>query len=325
MAQLLKQIIGHEHQIDLLFTAVDKKHLPSCLIFTGLEGIGKQMVAKVLAQKLNCDYQETAPCGQCGSCLRIEKLQSESVLFIEPEKNIIKIEQAHEITHFLSLRGGGRAKLVIINQAHLMNSSAANSLLKMFEEPPDDTYFILITANHTALMPTILSRSQILRFRPLSEEQLKKNFKGEAWQIHLSQGSVKKLKEMNDPAEIQIKETAWVHFESWVTDRGISASSAFKELEKERPRQVRYYYYLSLIFKDLALMQSEEVPTVASQQKMASLLSLVPWSPQVLLDISLKALEQEAEIAANADVSLTFEKFWYTINKLWDSSTSMHI
>jgi hypothetical protein len=117
------------------------------------------------AQLLVCE-RENPPCGECGPCKRVIARQSESVLWIAPEKNTIKVEAAREILDFLSLQRVSKARVVVIEQAHLLNVQTANALLKAIEEPPPETYFVLITSEFSLLLPTLRSRVQTLRFAP---------------------------------------------------------------------------------------------------------------------------------------------------------------
>lgn len=175
--QLRKQIQGHNSQISRLAEAAQRERLPHALLFVGPESIGKQKVALALAQKLLCENnvndQELLACGVCPSCIRVAKNQSENILLIKPEGQNIKIDQAREIIHFLSLANFDRNRVIIIDQAHLMNPQAANSILKILEEPSDRVYFILIAPESEAVMSTIRSRSQVIRFSALSVTNLK--------------------------------------------------------------------------------------------------------------------------------------------------------
>lgn len=155
-------------------SARHENRLAHALAFSGAEGSGKKKMAWALAQALLCDRQDEAPCGECGPCRRIEMGSSEAVCFIEPEKNTIKLEAAASILDFLSLQRLARARIVIVDQANLLNVQTANALLKAIEEPPPETYFVLTTPGTSQLLPTLRSRVQNFNFHPaertISEE-----------------------------------------------------------------------------------------------------------------------------------------------------------
>src|SRR4051812_15628421 len=155
---IFEKINGHDQQIRALTEAVTKNRLPQSLLFVGPSGIGKKLVALGLAQVLVCERRkpsETKACGECGPCVRVARQSSEDLLFIEPQGASIKIEQAHEILRFISLRRLGRARVIIINEAQLLGPQAGNALLKSLEEPPGETFFILVTQNSGAILTTI--------------------------------------------------------------------------------------------------------------------------------------------------------------------------
>lgn len=140
--------------------------LAHALAFSGGESESKLEMAWKFAQLVTCERPDRAPCGECGPCHRALQHESESVLLIEPEKNTIKLESAHRVLEFLSLQKVGRARVVIIDQAHLLNVQTGNALLKVVEEPPPDTFFLLIVSEISQLLSTLRSRVQNIRFAP---------------------------------------------------------------------------------------------------------------------------------------------------------------
>lgn len=116
------------------------------------------------AQTLLCE-KENAPCWTCGACLRVAARQSEAVLLIEPEKNLIKLESAARINQFLALGRITKARVVVVQDAHFLNVQATNAILKLVEEPPEATYFLFVAPDPGLLLPTLRSRLQVVRLR----------------------------------------------------------------------------------------------------------------------------------------------------------------
>ncbi|MCB0378179.1 MAG: DNA polymerase III subunit [Bdellovibrionales bacterium] len=172
MAALIESLIGHSKQKEVLLSMARQQSLPSTFIFYGPEGIGKKQLAHALLQILNCQ-RDVQACGQCNSCLRVNEEKNEFVyhLGLQDKKNI-SIDQVRDLHKFLSLKTMSPARFVIVDPADKLSLSAANALLKALEEAPEDTYFFLITDRLSALLPTIRSRSQILRFNPLADREL---------------------------------------------------------------------------------------------------------------------------------------------------------
>ncbi|MDD5562065.1 MAG: DNA polymerase III subunit delta' [Candidatus Omnitrophica bacterium] len=162
-------ILGQEKQLNIINTYIEKSSLSGGYIFSGPEGVGKKAFAKIIAQKMNCTAQQDRPCGACSSCLKIEKLQHPDLHIIEADNSQIKIEDIRTLQREANFRPyEGVMKVFIIDDAHRLNSEAANSLLKVLEEPPGDSLIILITHKPQNIFKTILSRCKIIRFSPLA-------------------------------------------------------------------------------------------------------------------------------------------------------------
>ncbi len=126
----------------------------------------------MVAKALNCaNAPEGEFCDSCGQCRKIDVGTHPDVIRIglEDEASEIKIAQIREAIRMLDFRPlEGSSKVFIIDPANLLNASSANALLKGLEEPPDNSYFILITNSLHALLPTVRSRCQSYAFTPLS-------------------------------------------------------------------------------------------------------------------------------------------------------------
>jgi DNA polymerase-3 subunit delta' len=163
-------IIGHRRPVELLQSMLRTGQMPHAFIFYGIEGIGKQTVALAFAKALNCRELQADFCGRCRSCEKIERQMHPDVVQVEPEKNVIKIEQIRELQQQIAYRPvEGQWKAVIIDQADRLTAQAANCLLKTLEEPPDSTVLVLVSRGIAGMLPTVLSRCQQIRFAPLSD------------------------------------------------------------------------------------------------------------------------------------------------------------
>lgn len=171
-------ITGHSEQIKLIGNSLRSNRTANAYLFLGQEGIGKKLLAHSFAGALFCSSEESRPCGSCPGC---KKMRSDSHLdfyfigLLEKRKNIV-IDQIRELRDALTLKSfEGGWKAVIIDQAELMNDQAQNCLLKTLEEPSADTVIMLIAGGGGGrLLPTIISRCQILRMSPLANEDLEK-------------------------------------------------------------------------------------------------------------------------------------------------------
>jgi len=144
-------------------------------LFAGPRGVGKRLTAMELAKSLNC-LQPQADGGPCDACRSCRKIDADppihpDVILVEPEGRFIKTEQMRAVqTEVYARPSEGKARVVIVNGAERLNAEAGNRLLKVLEEPPSYAKFVLLTTNLAGVLPTIVSRCQIVHFSPLTTE-----------------------------------------------------------------------------------------------------------------------------------------------------------
>jgi len=198
---LFADVLGHAPARELLTRALKDGRVPPSLLFSGPDGVGKRALALEVARGLLCDRKDDPGCGECSHCRRIlnslraieewrerargskdgtamnHRLHPDLIL-VEPwtttkegetkAKADIKVEQIRElVSETFGKPFEAKARCFVIDEAHLMNPAAANSLLKSLEEPPATTHFVLVSSSPQALLPTILSRCQTMRFAAL--------------------------------------------------------------------------------------------------------------------------------------------------------------
>lgn len=166
-------VLGQARALGIIQAYLEKSRFSGAYIFSGPEGIGKKMAAKIIAQELNCTGQVERPCGSCSSCLKIQKEAHPDLHIIQNGQSQIKIEDIRGILRQANFRSyEGAIKVFIIDNAHKLNSEAANSLLKVLEEPPPDVLIILVTHKPQNIIKTVLSRCRSIKFSPLIRAQL---------------------------------------------------------------------------------------------------------------------------------------------------------
>jgi DNA polymerase-3 subunit delta' len=184
----LRDVLGHRRLLSLLSRAAARGTLPPALLFAGPRGIGKRKTALALAQALNCpnpmlrsagasapasDFDLDA-CGDCASCRRIARGVHPDIVILAPgDTGNIWIDDVRDVLTSAGYRPfEGRRRVAIIDDADAMTSQAQNALLKMLEEPPSASIFILVSSMPDALLPTVLSRCPRLRFGPLTTAEV---------------------------------------------------------------------------------------------------------------------------------------------------------
>ncbi len=176
------QVVGHKWAVDLLKRALASERVAHAYLLTGPPQIGKRSLALNFAQALNCLDQEK-PCGQCLACSKIAHGSHPDVQVIQGEGRTIKIDQMRTLRHEAALFPlEGRWKVYIIRQMEQATAEAANCLLKTLEEPPSHVILMLTASEAEALLPTIVSRCQVLNLRPLATETVQRSLQ-ERWGV----------------------------------------------------------------------------------------------------------------------------------------------
>ncbi len=166
--QNFDQVVGQKHVVRTLKNAISQGRLAHALLFSGIRGVGKTTIARILAKALNCEQGPTPePCNECSACKEITEGRAVDVQEIDAASNrgIDEIRELRENVKFRPARF--RYKVYIIDEAHMLTREAFNALLKTLEEPPPHVHFILATTEPQKIPVTILSRCQRYEFRRL--------------------------------------------------------------------------------------------------------------------------------------------------------------
>ena len=166
-------MLGHEWAVDMLRQHAARGQVRHAYLFCGPPGLGRRTLALRLAQALNCTQPISAgvPCGTCRDCKQIEAMRHPdmNVIQAETEGGTLKVDQVREVQHSLSLKPyQAKYRVALFLRFQEANDNAANALLKTLEEAPAHAILLLTADNPEQLLPTIVSRCEILRLRPLS-------------------------------------------------------------------------------------------------------------------------------------------------------------
>ena len=168
------EIIGNEKTKEELKRSLEEDKVSHSYMFVGIEGIGKQLIAKAFAQMILCTNETEKGCDKCKSCIEFQSQNHPDFLYIEPDGNSIKIEQIRYLQRKIQEKPIiSNKKVYIINDADKMTQEAQNCLLKTLEEPPEYSTIILIGSNENAFLNTIKSRCMKLTFQPIVPEEIK--------------------------------------------------------------------------------------------------------------------------------------------------------
>ncbi|OGR76484.1 MAG: DNA polymerase III, subunit gamma and tau [Elusimicrobia bacterium GWC2_64_44] len=167
----LTEVLGQETVKTTLQNAVKLGRVAHSYVFYGQRGCGKTTIARILAKTLNCHKpKDGGPCGKCPSCTEIAESKSIDVIEIDAASNTgVDDVRGVIIDHVDFAPSRDKYKIYILDEVHMLSKGAFNALLKTVEEPPAHVVFIMATTEQNKVPPTILSRSQCFRFRPISE------------------------------------------------------------------------------------------------------------------------------------------------------------
>jgi DNA polymerase-3 subunit gamma/tau len=191
--QNFNSVIGQSHITTTLKNAISQNQLAHAFLFCGPRGVGKTTCARILAKTINCENRtpDNEACDQCNSCLSFNNGTSLNIHELDAASNnsVEDIRSLVEQVRFPPQNGN--YKVYIIDEVHMLSSSAFNAFLKTLEEPPPYAIFILATTEKHKILPTILSRCQIFDFKRISPADIVE---------HLSEICTKEHVEANNAA-----------------------------------------------------------------------------------------------------------------------------
>ena len=167
-------VVGQEVITGTLKNAIRNNYLSQAYLFCGPRGVGKTTCARIFAKTINCSNigENAEPCNQCESCISFNTLRSLNIHELDAASNN-KVEDIRTLTDQVRIPPQtGRYSIYIIDEVHMLSSSAFNAFLKTLEEPPPHAIFILATTEKHKIIPTILSRCQIFDFNRIKTDDI---------------------------------------------------------------------------------------------------------------------------------------------------------
>ncbi len=301
MAQLINQLVGHQTQSEWLLEQAKNGTLPSALIFQGPKGVGKSFLATALLQVMNCQKADFA-CGECSDCHRVLEDKNELIYHLKPEgKKKIGVDQVREVHSFVSLKSLKPARFVIIDPADKLSVQAANSLLKVLEESPEKTHFILLTENMRGLLPTIRSRSHLLKFSALKAVELQQYKEFSNLSLEWADGRLQMALELEEEDRLQQLNDS-LKFLYALLSEGPQAWKAKAPwfFDNDQEREFGFNIWKQALSKRLH-NQGEN-------------LEWIPSEPALISRIYDNLEFLKADLAGNMDKTLAIENFYYRLH-----------
>lgn len=175
MGDMSWDVIGHEWLVETLGRQIASDQLRQAYLFTGPQGVGKRTLALRFAQAILCEAEGVRPCMECKSCRQLAARELPDAHWLQAEEagGTLKIEQVRELQRHIALAPYDSAyRFAFIIRAHEMSEEAANALLKTLEEPPSQVILFLTARSQESLLPTLVSRCEVLPVRPVPARDL---------------------------------------------------------------------------------------------------------------------------------------------------------
>ncbi|MEX0822721.1 MAG: DNA polymerase III subunit gamma/tau [Rhodothermales bacterium] len=176
--QLFSELVAQQHVTETLKNAIRLDRLAHAYLFSGPRGVGKTTAARILAKAINCTTPleereaNAEPCRSCDSCRTFEEGRSLNIIEIDAASNN-RVDDIRDLRETVRIPPqGGRKKVYIVDEVHMLSTAAFNALLKTLEEPPPHVLFIFATTEPHKVLPTILSRCQRFDFRRIAVPEI---------------------------------------------------------------------------------------------------------------------------------------------------------
>jgi DNA polymerase-3 subunit delta' len=302
---MFNQLTSNERVKNLLRRILENGRVPGALLFAGEEGVGKKLFALELARALNCrSPQGIEGCGKCAACLRTGKFNfptsvdsddwKEIIWTDHPDvgmvvapKRLLLVDQMRAIEREANYRPyEGKARVFLIDDADKLNEPSANALLKVLEEPPHTSHIVLLTSRPAMLLPTILSRCQVIRFSPISPEEI---------QDHLVKNKIANAAEAKLLARVSRGSL------------GRALSQDFAEFEAQRAAMLRVVQALTLEKDRVLLLRSaEELNEARYKDEYEARLDVLEM---LIRDVWMLTLDTPESAIVNQDLLPQLKKF----------------
>ncbi len=321
-----KDIVGQERAIKILTKSLKENRVSSSYIFIGSEGTGKKFTAIEFIKAVNCLNlnKNMEACNNCHSCNGINKQCCPDLKIVKTTKGSIKIGQIREIRKEIELKPfRSKKKVYIIDQAEKMTLEASNCLLKTIEEPPYYAIIILICSKIDPILPTIVSRCQIINFRLLTSFKIKElllnklnNLENDKAEIisKLAQGSIGKAFKLSVDKEYFIRREKMLDYLSTIIT-GKYGDDIFTKVEKimsEIDRIEEILEMIKLWYRDILIIKNTRNQNYIVNCDKLEILGKKSqiYSQKMLIDI-LDYLDQVEEyLTKNANKRLVLERLY---------------
>lgn len=320
------QIIGQQRAKSLLQNALASRKIAHAYLFAGPSGSGRKDMAQAFAQALFCERGGSDACGECLECRKVMHGNHPDLHLIQPDGATVKIEQIRELQRELSYRSAGAGyKVYIIEGAETMTVQAGNSLLKFLEEPASPVVAILIAPSAQAVLPTILSRTQLIAFVPGDREALEKALVAEGKPALLVRAAVNLASGLNSSRTL-VEQNWFADIRNVVIQLGKESPSRFSASLLQAQQQVfktDLSEHVEILLQMLALYYRDMIYAMTGRQEQMVFPDQVEWiakhawsrSIDAWVTVMESALTAARRIKAHVPAQLALEQFLLNVRE----------
>ena len=322
-------IVGQEQLKEHLQNAIATNKVSHAYIINGERSAGKEFSARVFSMTLQCEKQETEPCGECHSCKQALGNNQPDIIYISHEKpNTIGVEDIRsQVNADIGIKPySSPRKIYIINEGEKMTPQAQNALLKTLEEPPEYAVILILTMNVDALLPTVLSRCVVLNMKPVPDVLVKKylmeqlavpDYKANIC-VAFARGNIGKAKMLASSEEFEKVKDEAITLVKNINDMEISEIvKAIKKISEYKFDVNDYLDILMAWYRDVLFFKAtKDVNSLVFKEEIQQIMKMSDRSTYEGIDMIVDALQSaKKRLEANVNFDLTMELLFLAIKE----------
>ncbi len=324
-----RDIIGQDQIKSHLKAAIKSNKISHAYIINGEKSSGKEFIAGVFAQTLQCEKGGDEPCGECHSCKQAMTKNHPDIRYVNHEKPAsIGVDDIREqISDDVSIKPySSPYKIYIVSEAEKMTAQAQNAILKTLEEPPEYVVIMLLTTNSASFLQTIRSRCIELDMKPVPSEVLKEylmreyeipDYKADVC-VAFAQGNVGKAREMATSDDFTVVQNATLNLVKSVREMDLSdAVAGIKAMSEYKVDPGDYLDIISIWYRDVLLFKATgETDQLVFREELSTIRRVAQRSSYEGIEEVLEALRKaRIRLGANVNFDLTMELLLLTIQE----------
>ena len=324
-----RDIVGQEQIKEHFRSALTSRKISHAYIINGEKSAGKEFIAKIFAQTLQCEKGGEEPCMECHSCKQALSDNQPDIIKITHEKpNTISVDDIRaQINNDVAIKPySSPYKVYIMNEAEKMTVQAQNAILKTLEEPPEYAVILLLTTNVNSLLPTILSRCVVLNMKPVADDLVRKflmeelqipDYKAEVC-VAFARGNVGRAKALASSEEFDNVKAEALSLLKYIQDMELyEIIAAIKKINDYKLEVNDYLDIMAIWYRDVLLFKAtNDSNHLIFREEIQTLRKVAQRSSYEGIELVIQALDKaKNRLNANVNFELTMELLFLEIKE----------